>query len=113
MAAARRVMELEFTEEELADLERVSRSRTEPASHVQRARILLGYRQTPSLYVTGRAIGVTHQTVERCLRRARPRRQGGARRQAASGTRADDQQRGADVRRRPGLPQAQGLGLSA
>src|SRR5271155_4616297 len=71
MAAARRVMELEFTEQELADLERVSRSRTEPASHVQRARILLGYRQTPSLYVTGRAIGVTHQTVERCLRRAR------------------------------------------
>src|SRR5271156_6293063 len=55
MAAARRVMELEFTEQELADLERVSRSRTEPASHVQRARILLGYRQTPSLYVTGRA----------------------------------------------------------
>jgi transposase len=71
MAATRRVMELEFTEEELADLERVSRSRTEPASHVQRARILLGYRQTPSLYATGRAIGVTHQTVERCLRRAR------------------------------------------
>src|ERR1700690_2507626 len=71
MAAARGVMDLEFTEEELADLERVSRSRTEPASHVQRARILLGYRQTPSLYATGRAIGVTHQTVERCLRRAR------------------------------------------
>src|SRR3984885_10154244 len=71
MAAARGVMDLEFTEEELADLQQVSRSRTEPASHVQRARILLGYRQTPSLYATGRAIGVTHQTVERCLRRAR------------------------------------------
>src|SRR5271154_233306 len=71
MAAARRVMELEFTEQELADLERVSRSRAEPASHVQRARILVGCRQTPSLYVTGRAIGVTHQTVERWLRRAR------------------------------------------
>ena len=111
MAAARRVMELEFTEQELADLERVSRSRAEPASHVQRARILLGCRQTPSLYVTGRAIGVTHQTVELASARAGPRRQGGARRQAASGTRADDQQRGADVR--PGLPQAQGLGLSA
>src|SRR5277367_2526571 len=40
MAAARRVMELEFTEQELADLERVSRSRTEPASHVLRARDL-------------------------------------------------------------------------
>jgi transposase len=64
------VIEVEFTEEELAELERVSRSRTEPASHVQRACILLTYRRTPSLYATGREVGVTHQTVERCLRRA-------------------------------------------
>ena len=71
VAAARRLIELTFTEEELADLERISRSRTEPASHIQRARILLTYRQTPSLYATGRAVEVTHQTVERCLRRAR------------------------------------------
>jgi transposase len=71
MAAPRRVIEVAFTEQELVDLERVSRSRTEPASHVQRACILLTYRRTPSLYATGRAIGVTHQTVERCLRRAR------------------------------------------
>src|SRR5450432_3485863 len=71
MAAPRRVIEVEFTEEELAELERVSRSRTEPASHVQRACILLTYRRTPSLYATGREVGVTHQTVERCLRRAR------------------------------------------
>ena len=70
MAAPRRVIEVAFTEEELADLERVSRSRTEPASHVQRASILLTYRRTPSLYATGREVGVTHQTVERCLRRA-------------------------------------------
>ena len=70
MAAPRRVIELAFTEQELADLERISRSRTEPASRVERARILLTYRSSPSLYSTGRAIGVTHQTVERCLRRA-------------------------------------------
>ena len=70
VAAPRRLIEVEFTEEDLADLTWVSRSRTEPASHVQRARILLTYRQTPSLYATGRAVGVTHQTVERCLRRA-------------------------------------------
>jgi transposase len=70
MAAPRRVIDVAFTEEELADLERVSRSRTEPASHVQRARILLTYRRTPSLHATGREVGVTHQTVERCLRRA-------------------------------------------
>src|ERR1700683_3145000 len=71
MAAPPRVVEVAFTEEELVELERVSRSRTEPASHVQRASILLTYRRTPSFYATGRAVGVTHQTVERCLRRAR------------------------------------------
>src|SRR5271169_5341260 len=70
MAAPRRVIDVVFSEEEWAELERVSRSRTEPASRVQRASILLTYRRTPSLYATGRAIGVTHQTVERCLRRA-------------------------------------------
>lgn len=71
MAAPRRVIEVSFSEKELSDLACVSRSRTEPASHVQRACILLTYREKPSLYATGRAIGVTHQTVERCLRRAR------------------------------------------
>src|SRR5271154_4804134 len=70
MAAPRRVIELAFSQQELADLERIARSRTEAASRVERARILLTYRQTPSFYATGRAIGVTHQTVERCLRRA-------------------------------------------
>jgi hypothetical protein len=70
MAAPRREIELAFSQQELADLERIARSRTEAASRVERARILLAYRQTPSFYATGRAIGVTHQTVERCLRRA-------------------------------------------
>ena len=70
MAAPRRVIGLAFTGQELTDLERISRSRTESASRVERARILLTYRATPSLYATGRSIGVTHQTVERCLRRA-------------------------------------------
>jgi transposase len=70
MAAPRRVIDIVFSEEEWAELERVSRSRTEPASRVQRATILLTYRRTPSLYATGRAVGVTHQTVERYLRRA-------------------------------------------
>src|ERR1700683_4207188 len=71
MAAPRRVIEVAFTEEEWANLEGVSLTRREPTSHVQRACILLTYRRTPSLYATGRAVGVTHQTVERCLRRAR------------------------------------------
>ena len=37
---------------------------------VERARILLAYREEPSTYAVGEAIGVTHQTVQRCLRRA-------------------------------------------
>src|ERR1700733_10188426 len=69
MAAPRRVIEVSFSEKELSDLGCVSRSRTEPANHVQRACILLTYHEKPSLYATGRTIGVTHQTVERCLRR--------------------------------------------
>src|SRR6202453_5136366 len=71
MAPPRRVMQVSCSEKEWSDLASVSRSRTEPANHVQRACILLTYREKPSLYATGRAIGVTHQTVERCLRRAR------------------------------------------
>jgi len=70
MAAPRRVVESAFSDDEAAELARLARSRTEPASRVERARMLLAYRETPSFYAVGRAIGVTHQTVERCLRRA-------------------------------------------
>jgi hypothetical protein len=70
VAAPRRVIEVAISEEEASELARLARSRTEPASRVERARMLLGYRETPSFYAVGRAIGVTHQTVERCLRRA-------------------------------------------
>ena len=70
MAAPRRVVKLAFSDEEAAELARLSRSRTEPASRVERARMLLAYRETLSFYAVGRDIGVTHQTVERCVRRA-------------------------------------------
>jgi len=63
VAAARRVIEVKFTEEDLTELERISRSRTEPASHIQRARILLAYRRTPSLYGTGRAVEVASMSI--------------------------------------------------
>jgi len=69
MAAPRRVVEVAISDGEAAELERLSRSRAEPASRVERARMLLAYRETPSFYAVGRALGVTHQTVERCLRR--------------------------------------------
>jgi transposase len=70
MAAPRQVIELAFTHEDVSELTRLARSRTASASRVERARMLLAYRETPSFYAVGRAIGVTHQTVERCVRRA-------------------------------------------
>ena len=70
MAAARRVVEIEIGPEELSRLEAIARSRIEPASRVERARILLAYRSVSSSTAVGAQIGVTHHTVQRCLRRA-------------------------------------------
>ena len=70
MAALRKVLEISIGDADAAKLQSIARSRTEPASRVERARILLGYRDDPSLYAVGRAVGVTHQTVQRCLARA-------------------------------------------
>ena len=70
MAAPRRLIELSMGPEDLALLEALARSRTEPAIRVERARILLAYRADPSSTAVGAQIGVTHHTVQRCLRRA-------------------------------------------
>jgi transposase len=70
MAAPRRVIEISIGDEELARLETIARSRTQAASWVQRARIILAYHADPSAYAVGEAVGVTHQTVLRCLDRA-------------------------------------------
>jgi transposase len=70
MAATRRVIEISIGEADLAQLEAIARSRTAPASWVERARILLTYRSNPSTYAVGEVVGVTHQTVKRCLERA-------------------------------------------
>jgi transposase len=48
----------------------IARSRTEPASRVERARILLAYRDNSSFFAVGQAVGVHHQTVQRCVERA-------------------------------------------
>jgi transposase len=70
MAAHRKVADISIGEAEAVRLQSIARSRTEPASRVERARILLHYRDEPSYYAVGRAVGVTHQTVQRCLARA-------------------------------------------
>ena len=54
----------------MTQLMAIARSRTEPASRVERARILLAYRDDPSFFAVGRLLGVHHQTVQRCVERA-------------------------------------------
>ena len=54
----------------MARLVTITRSRTEPASRVERARMLLAYREDPSFFAVAHALGVHHQTVQRCVERA-------------------------------------------
>ena len=54
----------------VAKLMLIARLRTEPASRVERAGILLAYRQDPSFFAVARALGLHHQTVQRCVERA-------------------------------------------
>ena len=70
MAGWRQAFELALSEEDVRKLNAVARSRTEAASRVERARMLLAYREDPSFYAVGRAVGVHHQTVQRCVERA-------------------------------------------
>lgn len=70
MGGWRRAVELALSDEDIAELTAISRSRTERGSRVARARMLLAYRGNPSFFAVGRAVGVHHQTVERCIERA-------------------------------------------
>jgi transposase len=70
MAGWRQAIELAMTAEEIGALTALSRSRTEPASRVSRAQMLLAYRENPSFCGVGKKLGAHHQTVERCIERA-------------------------------------------
>ena len=70
MAGWRQVIELALSDEDITALTAISRSRTEPASRVERARMLLAYREDPSFFAVAQAFGVHHQTVSRCVERA-------------------------------------------
>jgi transposase len=70
MVATRRIIALSIDADQRGALVEISRSRTEPANRVERARILLAYLDDPSAYAVARRMGVTHQTVTRCLERA-------------------------------------------
>jgi transposase len=70
MAGWRQAIELALSDEDVVALTAISRSRTEPASRVERARMLLAYREDLSFFAVAQAAGVHHQTVERCVERA-------------------------------------------
>jgi transposase len=70
MAAWRRAIELSLGDEDVKRLKSIAQSRTEPASRVERARILVAYRESSSFFAVGRALGLHHQTVQRCVERA-------------------------------------------
>src|SRR5215813_6045517 len=70
MAAWRRAIELSLGDADTEKLRSIAQSRTEPASRVERARILLAYREDPSFFAVGRVLGLHHQTVQRCVERA-------------------------------------------
>lgn len=70
MATWWQAVELAMSEPEIESLTALSRSRSEPASRVSRATMLLAYRENPSFFAVGRRLGVHHQTVQRCLERA-------------------------------------------
>ena len=66
----RSLLTLSARQADAAELRSIARFRTESANRVKCARILLHYRDDPSCYAVGRDVGVTHQTVQRCLARA-------------------------------------------
>src|SRR5215831_7858220 len=70
MVAARRVITLSIDPDQCCALANIARSRTEATGRVERARIILAYLDTPSAYGVARQIGVSQQTVMRCLERA-------------------------------------------
>ena len=70
MAGRRKAIELAMSEEDLAALRAIAVREAQPASRVERARMLLAYRDEPSFFKVGRAVGAHHQTVQRCVERA-------------------------------------------
>ena len=57
MATWRQALEVVMRDEEVARLMALSRTRTEPASRVERARMLLAYRENPSFFAVGKRLG--------------------------------------------------------
>src|ERR1700738_3330603 len=70
MARWRQAIELAMKDEDIERLMVIARSRTEAASRVKRAQMLLAYHEDPSFFAVGQRLGAHHQTVPRCVERA-------------------------------------------
>jgi YD repeat-containing protein len=70
MAAKRARQKLEMSHEEIAKLEQLSVSRTEPYDRVTRARVLLAYRAGGRKSAIARRMGVSRPTVDLCIKKA-------------------------------------------
>ena len=70
MARWRQAIEIAMTDEEIGKLATIARSRSEAAYRVERAQMLLSYRENPSFFGVGQKLGLHHQTVQRCVERA-------------------------------------------
>src|SRR5215475_13236170 len=70
MARWRQAVELAMTDEDIEKLTAIARSRSETARRVERAQILLAYREKSSFFAVGQRLGLHHQTVQRCVERA-------------------------------------------
>ena len=68
MVAWRRGFALIVGDEDLAKLRTIARSRSEPANRVQRAQMLLAYRDNPCYFAVAHESNVHHQTVQCCFR---------------------------------------------
>jgi hypothetical protein len=64
------VIALPIDAEQRQRLREISRPRSEPTGRVERARIILACLVDPSADAVARSLGVTQQTVTRCLERA-------------------------------------------
>src|SRR6201982_413596 len=70
MAAWRRAVGLSLGDAEVEKLSSVAQARTGPANRVGRGDAVVAYREDPSFYAVGQALGLHHQTVQRCVERA-------------------------------------------
>src|ERR1700737_4657328 len=64
MATWRQALEVAMTDKEVARLVALSRSRTEPASRVERAQMLLAYRENPSFFAVGQRLADAYDAAQ-------------------------------------------------